>query len=167
MKHCRYNKSNIWIYIIILHRKMHQSETFGPRQNGCHFVNDILESIFLYGNCSDNGMAPNRRQAITWANSGLVYWRRYASLGLNYSIWSITFVFHSHLQISNEITGWTEGAAEFQFFKLASWALSACMTSRISIPSADYFAGINPALITISRAGDYIAWITLAEHLHR
>ena len=32
---------------------------------------------------SDNGLASNRRQAIIWTNNGLVYWRIYASLGLN------------------------------------------------------------------------------------
>ena len=32
---------------------------------------------------SDNGLAPARRLAIIWPNDGLVYWRIYASLGLN------------------------------------------------------------------------------------
>ena len=32
---------------------------------------------------SDNGLAPTRRQSIIWTNDGLVYWRIYASLGLN------------------------------------------------------------------------------------
>ena len=32
---------------------------------------------------SYNGLAPRRRQAIIWSNDGLVYWRIYASLGLN------------------------------------------------------------------------------------
>ena len=26
---------------------------------------------------SDNGLAPNRRQAITWTNGGIVFWRIY------------------------------------------------------------------------------------------
>ena len=30
---------------------------------------------------SGNGLALNRRQAITWANAGPVYWRIYAALG--------------------------------------------------------------------------------------
>ena len=29
------------------------------------------------------GLAPTRRQAIIWTKYGLVYWRIYASLGLN------------------------------------------------------------------------------------
>ena len=33
--------------------------------------------------CSDNGLAPIRRQAIIWSNDGLVYWCICASLGLN------------------------------------------------------------------------------------
>ena len=32
---------------------------------------------------SDDGLAPSRRQAIIRANDDLVYWRNYASLGLN------------------------------------------------------------------------------------
>ena len=32
---------------------------------------------------SDNGLAPNRWQAIIWINGYLVYWRIYASLSLN------------------------------------------------------------------------------------
>ena len=32
---------------------------------------------------SDNGLVPNRQQAIIWTNDGLVYWGIYASLGLN------------------------------------------------------------------------------------
>ena len=31
----------------------------------------------------DIGLVPNRWQAIIWTNDGLVYWRIYASLGLN------------------------------------------------------------------------------------
>ena len=31
----------------------------------------------------DNGLAPNRRQAIIWTSDGRGYWRIYASLGLN------------------------------------------------------------------------------------
>ena len=32
---------------------------------------------------SDNGLAPNRWQAIIWTNVGMLYWCIYASLGLN------------------------------------------------------------------------------------
>ena len=32
---------------------------------------------------SDNGLSPNRQQAIIWTNEGLVYWPMYVSLGLN------------------------------------------------------------------------------------
>ena len=34
---------------------------------------------------SDNGLAPNRWQAIIWTKDGIVNWRIYASLGLNES----------------------------------------------------------------------------------
>ena len=32
---------------------------------------------------SDNGLAPKRRQAIIWTNGGFIWWRIYASVGLN------------------------------------------------------------------------------------
>ena len=32
---------------------------------------------------SDNGLAPERQQAIIWTNDGLLYWHVYALLGLN------------------------------------------------------------------------------------
>ena len=32
---------------------------------------------------SDNGFAPNRRQAIISTNGGQIYWRTYSSLGLH------------------------------------------------------------------------------------
>ena len=32
---------------------------------------------------SDNGLSPNRHQAIIWANDGLAYCRIYMSLGVN------------------------------------------------------------------------------------
>ena len=32
---------------------------------------------------SDNGLAPNSRQAIIWIKDGFVYWHMYASLSLN------------------------------------------------------------------------------------
>ena len=41
-------------------------------------------SNYHYANIgSDDGLAPNRRQAIIWNNAGLVYWRIYVSLDLN------------------------------------------------------------------------------------
>ena len=51
-----------------------------------HNCNEIcsLGSNWHYGsNGSDNGLAPNRRQAIIWTSNGLGYWRIYVSLGLN------------------------------------------------------------------------------------
>ena len=41
---------------------------------------------------SDNGLVPNRRQAIIWTNAGVVNCRIYASLGLNELIWVITLM---------------------------------------------------------------------------
>ena len=29
----------------------------------------------------DNGLAPNRRQAIIWTNADMIHWRIYAALG--------------------------------------------------------------------------------------
>ena len=76
----------------------------GPIQNGFHFADNIFTFIcfyikdvlyfdsdfieiysqwFIEQNASiglDNGLVPNRRQAIIWTNDCLVYWRIYASL---------------------------------------------------------------------------------------
>ena len=50
-----------------------------PRQDGRHFSDDIFKCIVLNENvkistifqhCSDNGLAPVRRQAIIWTNDG-------------------------------------------------------------------------------------------------
>ena len=41
-------------------------------------------SNYQYANIdSDDVLVPNRRKAVFWKNVGLVYWRMYASLGLN------------------------------------------------------------------------------------
>ena len=45
----------------------------------CSFMSNLQYVIIG----SDNGLAPKRRQAIIWTIDGLVYWRIYASLGLN------------------------------------------------------------------------------------
>ena len=72
-----------------------------PRQNGRHFADDILNvfswmkscafwfefhwNLFLRANGqyfrigSGNGLTPNRRQAITWSNTGPVHSRIYAA----------------------------------------------------------------------------------------
>ena len=55
-----------WMKIIIFHR-------FFPQGS----INDNP----AFG--SDNGLAPNRRQAIICTNDALVYWRTYASLGIH------------------------------------------------------------------------------------
>ena len=65
------------------------------RQNAHHFADNILKLILLYAKCyiliqvslkflpndpttdslgSDDDLAPNRWQAISWTNGGLVYW---------------------------------------------------------------------------------------------
>ena len=79
--------------------------TLRPRQNGHHFADDIFKCIFLNENvliaikislkfvpkgpeqyssiCSDNGLAPSRRQAIIWINDGQfsdAYMRHSASM---------------------------------------------------------------------------------------
>ena len=84
----------MWFYFFL--------NTLRSKQNGRHFPCDIFNCIFLNENVrisnkislkfvpkdqinniagSDNGLAPTRRQAVTWTNDGLVYWRIYASLG--------------------------------------------------------------------------------------
>ena len=51
----------------------------------CEFCLDIFPGFnYQYTSIdSDGGLAPIKRQAVIWTNDGLVYWRKYASLGLN------------------------------------------------------------------------------------
>ena len=46
-------------------------------------MNFVPEVVQLINIGSNNGLVPNRRQAIIWTNDSLFYWRIYASLGLN------------------------------------------------------------------------------------
>ena len=70
-------------------------KTLKQRENGCHFADDIFKCILLNKNAwismkisldfvegcswqytsigSDNGLAPNTRQAIIWTKDGLIY----------------------------------------------------------------------------------------------
>ena len=77
--------------------------TLRPGQNGCHFVYDIIECVFLYEyiwtlieialkfvqQLPINSIPALfqtiswPQQAIIWTNDGLVYWRIYTSLRLN------------------------------------------------------------------------------------
>ena len=78
--------------------------TLRPRQDGCHFPDDIIKCIFLKENAwillkislnfvpkgsinnipsSDDGLAPIRRQDIFWTDDGPVNRCICASLGLN------------------------------------------------------------------------------------
>ena len=77
----------------------HSVHALRPRQDGRHFPDDILKDIFnenfdynfpevcsnwqLVNICSDNGLAPSRRQAIIWNNAAIVHRCMYASRGLN------------------------------------------------------------------------------------
>ena len=71
------------------------------KQTALHFLDGILKIIFLNANrfifsqsalkfvarvqlrLSQYCLSLTRRQAIIWLNDALVYWRMYASLGLN------------------------------------------------------------------------------------
>ena len=50
----------------------------------CFFLNenDRISSQIPATTGSSNGLAPDRRQAITWTNDDPVHWRIYAVLGL-------------------------------------------------------------------------------------
>ena len=69
-----------------------------PGQNGHLLADDIFKCIFVNemfcilvigywqwpSTGSDNGLVPNRRQAIFWTNADLIHWRIYAALGGGY-----------------------------------------------------------------------------------
>ena len=52
---------------------------------------------------SDNGLGPNRWQAIIWANDGLVYWQLYESLCLS-AFWQLPCWHFNHCRVQ---TCWT------------------------------------------------------------
>ena len=52
----------------------------GPRQK---LADDISKSIFLYENCRIWIHISRNGQPFIWTKNGLIYWRIYASLGLN------------------------------------------------------------------------------------
>ena len=57
---------------------------------------------------SDKGLAPNMRQAVIWTNDGLVNWRIYASLELNWlSHWE---ALHIHIIRFQNLLLWPRGA---------------------------------------------------------
>ena len=41
----------------------------------CVLINDVVKGPI------DNGLVPNRRQAIIWTNTDLIHWHIYAALG--------------------------------------------------------------------------------------
>ena len=84
----------------VFQEQLNEIKTFRSRQNGRHFADDIFKCIFVNDNIwipigislnfipndlIDNvsALVQNRRQAIIWTNDGFVWWRIYASLGLN------------------------------------------------------------------------------------
>ena len=64
-------------------------KTFSSAFSFEFYKKNFIEICFLGCNWqydsigSDNGLVPNRRQAIIWSNVGMFYWPIYASLGLN------------------------------------------------------------------------------------
>ena len=43
----------------------------------------FVPKVPVYSIGSDNGLVPNRQQAIIWTDDGLGWWRIYVPLGLN------------------------------------------------------------------------------------
>ena len=112
---CTYQLIEIWWYIYAL-----LFYILRPRQNGCHFADNIFECIewklsnlnynlielcslgsnWQYGSIgSGNGLAPNMRQAIIWTNDDLGYWCIYTSLGVNEQWWVDNVYIHHNSNI--------------------------------------------------------------------
>ena len=51
----------------------------GPVDNVSKLVQIVAWCLF-----SDNGLAPNRHQAIIWTNGGIIYWRIIVSLAVDH-----------------------------------------------------------------------------------
>ena len=94
--------SRTWLPTLVLYQTVN---TLRPRQNGCHFADDIFKCILLNENAQISlkislkivpkvwiNNIPTLVQKMAWRRPGdkhylnqwwLVYWRIYASLGLN------------------------------------------------------------------------------------
>ena len=70
-------------------RRSIKSNGVSRRHRAAHVESQIVSLLpqslnWQYGNIAlDNGLAPNRRQAITWSSVVMLYWNIYPSLGLS------------------------------------------------------------------------------------
>ena len=108
-----YKKIAPSIVMLFVHCVHYWVNSSPPGQNGPHFADNIFRCIFQNEKfCifikispkfvskgpidnnkaigSDNDLAPNRHQAITWTKDGLGWWHIYASLSLNKLTCSLT-----------------------------------------------------------------------------
>ena len=80
---------------------------------------------------SDNGLAPTRRQAIMWANDDMVYWRIYASLGLNEL--TINVMFADFLSLQGARTLATMESTSFPHINVGFHCRHLCATFIIDL----------------------------------
>ena len=97
---CWCSKTDAWLKKTTCEHRQDTFNTLRPRQNGQRFAGtfkynfwnenfpipnkfhwNISLMVFWQWSiiCSDNGLAPNRRQAIIWTSDGVVYCHAYAS----------------------------------------------------------------------------------------
>ena len=70
---------------------------FKFRWNVCPNVESIFSQHWFH-----NGLTPNRRQTIIWTNSGLIYWHKHASLGLDdltFKDGSLNWYYHASMAV--------------------------------------------------------------------
>ena len=86
-----------------------------------------LESNFqLPNNGLDNGLAPNRRQAIIWTNVDPIHWRIYAALGGGDELMKVRIYIHFHIcsswklqsQLKHNIMKWNNQFQAMQVMTL-------------------------------------------------
>ena len=104
-KQSLFRRKRMSVSSCMFHRiQMSTFNSSSPGQNGCHFADDIFRCIFvndklcivikislkfvLKGSVDnypiiglDNGLVPNRQQAIIWTNADSIHWCIYSALG--------------------------------------------------------------------------------------
>ena len=101
---------------------------------------------------SNNGLVPNRRWAIIWANDSLACWCIYMSLGLN-ELRSETSPMKSVLQFSTEMA-WTSSQSCLQLsYHIESQEINSRHISRKNLSTINLHAELN-----WNFQGDLVMW---------
>ena len=143
-----------WVHILI---QPLSCWTYSNTRKLRYFADDIFEFNFVNVNCctliqislkfvfvspklvytstvTDNGLVANWWQAIIWPNAGIVYWRMYASLGLNEldslcedQCFSHVIFFHNSTVYVIDVNPWSVFRDRLKWFQKQTCGLCECI----------------------------------------